>query len=266
MRGAEPRRATLPVTISYHGEHVSLVTIDRPEARNAVNAAVAAGLDQAIAETEAHPDVWAVVLNGAGGRAFSAGADLGEVSRGKLSALWTPRGGFAGFVHARRTKPWIAAVEGLALAGGCEIALACDMIVASEGAAFGLPEVTRGLVASAGGLYRLARAIPRAIAMEMIVTGQRLPAARAAALGLVNELAPDGRAVERALVLANSIVANAPLAVRESLAIARAAADFDDATLRAMSEAAQDRLKKTEDFVEGPLAFIEKRNPQWKCR
>jgi len=255
---------TGPVSLRALGNHVALVTIDRPEARNAVSGAVAAGLDRVLAETEADPEVWAVVLTGAGGKVFSAGADLKEVARGNIASLSTPGGGFAGFVHAARTKPWIAAVEGLALAGGFEIVLACDLVVASEGSAFGLPEVSRGLVAAAGGLYRLPRALPRALAIELILTGARLDAERAAALGLVNAVVPAGKAVERAAALATSICANAPLAVRESLAIARQAAELDEPALRALSAAAQERLSRTEDFAEGPCAFVEKRPPRWR--
>jgi len=255
-----------PIVLENPAEHVVLVTINRPAALNAVNSAVAEGLGAAVAEIEARDDVRVAVLTGGGGKVFSAGADLKEVSRGNLAGLITDAGGFAGFVHAKRTKPWIAAVEGLALAGGCEIALACDMIVASEGGAFGLPEVTRGLVAAAGGLYRLPRALPRAIAIELILTAGRLTSERAAQLGMINRLVPRGQSVQEALTLARSISANAPLAVRESLAIARAAADLDDSSLRRLSDVAQARLQLTEDFVEGPRAFVEKRAPVWKGR
>ena len=244
---------------------VALVTIDRPAARNAIDATTAAALGAAVEQTEADPDIMAVVLTGSG-RVFCSGADLKVVARGELSSLYTSAGGFAGFVDAKRTKPWIAAVNGLALAGGCEIALACDMIVASEDAAFGLPEVTRGLIAAAGGLSRLPRALPRRIAIEMIVTGARLPANRAAELGMVNRLAPAGQAVAAARGLAEEIARNAPLAVRASLTIARSADDLDEAALNRMSLAAQDELAKTEDFAEGARAFIEKREPQWKGR
>lgn len=245
---------------------IAVVTLNRPNARNAVNRDVARALETAVDELEADPTVWAVVLTGAGGEVFSAGADLKEVSQGRYPSLISERYGFAGFVHAPRTKPWIAAVEGLALAGGCEMALACDMIVATEGGAFGLPEVTRGLVAAAGGLYRLPRAIPKAIAVECILTARRLSSERATELGMVNRLVPRGQALPTALALASEIVANAPLAVRESLAIARRAFDSDDSALRQMSDEAQERLIRTDDFVEGPLAFVEKRPPVWKGR
>ena len=252
-----------PVVVEKTGR-IAVVTINRPEARNAVNGAVACALEAAVDEVERDPDIWAAILKGAGDAVFCAGADLKEISSGNIGDLSTARGGFAGFVHAGRTKPWIAAVEGLALAGGCEIALACDMIVASDDSAFGLPEVTRGLLAAAGGLYRLPRALPRALAIELILTAARLPAERAAALGMVNRLAPRGQVLAAAIDLAASVVANAPLAVRESLAVARAAADLDDDSLRALSEQAQDRLKHTADFAEGPRAFVEKRAPIWQ--
>ncbi len=252
--------------VEKRNDHIALVTINRPDVRNAINGDVARALEAAVDDIENDPDIWVAILTGAGGKVFSAGADLKEVSRGNLDSLITARNGFAGFVHAERAKPWIAAVDGLALAGGCELALACDMIVASHGGAFGLPEVTRGLVASAGGLYRLPRAIPRALAIELILTADRLSSERAVQLGMVNRLAPPGQVVEAALALATAIAANAPIAVRESLAVARAAIDLDDKTLRDMSNAAQLRVVRTEDFAEGPLAFIEKRPPIWKGR
>jgi enoyl-CoA hydratase/carnithine racemase len=259
-------QVAVPVTLESPAPHVALVTLRRPEARNAINAATARELDRIVRATEADDAVRAVVLTGAGGQAFCAGADLKEVSRGELHGLSTPDGGFAGFVRAARTKPWIAAVDGLALAGGCEIALACDMIVASEDAAFGLPEVTRGLIAAAGGLFRLPRALPRALALELIATGGRLPAANALALGLVNRVVPKARTVPEAIALAVGIADNAPVAVRESLAIARRAHDLDEDTLARLSDEGQARVMLTEDFREGPLAFIEKRAPRWLGR
>ncbi|MCJ2187615.1 enoyl-CoA hydratase-related protein [Novosphingobium beihaiensis] len=248
------------------GAHVALVTINRPEARNAVNGAVAEAIEGIVKSVEADGDIRAVVLTGSGGKVFSAGADLKEVSAGNLNKLIRPETGFAGFVFHERTKPWIAAVEGLALAGGCELALACDMIVASEGGAFGLPEVLRGLIASAGGLFRLPRALPRAIAIEMILTADRLPSERAAELGMVNHLAPAGEVVAAALAIAEKIASNAPVAVAESLKLAKLSADLEDGELQRLSQEAQDRIMLTEDFQEGPLAFIEKRAPVWKGR
>tara|TARA_R110002124_G_scaffold28335_1_gene100108 strand:+ start:2985 stop:3773 length:789 start_codon:yes stop_codon:yes gene_type:complete len=252
-----------PVLLDKRSDRVAIVTINRPQSRNSVNTEVAIDLEGIVQETERDPEVCAIVLQGAGSEAFSAGADLKEVAAGNLSYLFTDRGGFAGFVHAQRSKPWIAAVDGLALAGGCEIALACDLIVASESAEFGLPEVTRGLVASAGGLYRLTRSLPRAIAIELILTADRLPAARALDLGLINRLARTGCATDVAHELALKISANAPLAVRESLAIAKLSYDLSEEELRTLSENAQMRMMSTKDFVEGPKAFIEKRSPRW---
>ena len=254
------------ITVEMAAPHVALVTICRPEARNSVNGDVARGIDQAVKRIEGDPDIWAAVLTGQGGVAFCAGADLKDVSAGRLAELYTPDGQFAGFVKHPRSKVWIAAVEGFALAGGCEIALACDMVVASENSVFALPEVTRGLIAAAGGIYRLVRALPRALALELIATGDRLSAEHAARFGLVNRVTPQGQAVSGAVALAVQICGNAPIAVRESLGVARCAFDADDDTLFARGLAAQERVMTTEDFQEGPRAFVEKRPPQWQNR
>lgn len=254
------------VTVAIAAPHVALVTIRRPEARNSVDGAVAAGLDRAVKQVEADPDIWVSVLTGEGGVAFCAGADLKAVSAGRMADLYTADGQFAGFVKHPRSKVWIAAVEGFAMAGGCEIALTCDMVVASENSVFALPEVTRGLIAAAGGIYRLVRAMPRALALELIATGDRLQAVRAAELGLINRVTPQGQAVVEAVKLAERICANAPIAVRESLQVARQAYDLDDDALFKLGLDAQDRVMNTEDFMEGPRAFIEKRAPIWKAR
>lgn len=248
------------------GDHILLVTIDRPEARNAISEEVTRQLDAIVHDSEHDASIRCVILTGAGGKVFCAGADLKVVANGRLEHLYTLRGGLAGLTHADRTKPWIAAVEGIAVAGGCELALSCDMIVASEDGSFGLPEVTRGLAAAAGGLYRLPRALPRAVALEMIATAEPISAQRAWQLGMVNRLAPKGGVVDAALELAETIAANAPLAVTESLAIARRSQDLSDASLRALGDTAQRRLMLTEDFAEGPRAFIEKRAPKWVGR
>lgn len=248
--------------------HIALVTIDRPEARNAVNGEVAAGLEAAIDETEADDDIHVVVLTGAGRDVFCAGADLKEILAGRASLLRTERGGFAGFVFRERSKPWIAAVNGKALAGGMELVLACELVVAVERASFGLPEVMRGLIAAAGGLYRLPRAIPPNVAMELILTAGELDAARAHQLGLVNRLIPDVDALRSAaLELAAQVARNAPVAVRQSLRVARAARGaMDEAALRELSRDAFGRVAASEDFKEGPCAFIEKRAPRWSGR
>ena len=247
-------------------DHVLLVTLNRPAARNAVNGDVASGLQAAIDHSEADADIWAVILTGVGSEAFCAGADLKALSSGQGHLLRTERSGFAGFVHAKRSKPWIAAVNGPALAGGCEIALACDLIVAVPQSRFGLPEVKRGLVASAGGLYRLPRALPRAVALEMILTGEPIPAERALQFGLINQLAEPTQLLAAARTLAARITVNAPVAVRESLGVARNALDLSDVELQALSAEAQGRVMASEDFKEGPRAFIEKRAPRWTGR
>jgi len=159
--------------------HIALVTLNRPAARNAVNGDVAQGLEAALDRTEADPDIRVVVLTGAGPHAFCAGADLKEVSAGNSARLQTERGGFAGFVRRQRNRVWIAAAQGHALAGGLELLMACDMAIAAEQATFGLPEVKRSLVAGAGGVFRLPRALPKALAMQMIATGEPIAAALA---------------------------------------------------------------------------------------
>jgi enoyl-CoA hydratase/carnithine racemase len=245
---------------------VGVIRLNRPEARNAVNGDVAQGIERAVFDTEKDPNIWVVILTGAGDKAFCAGADLKAVSSGTAGGLATKGGGFAGFVHQPRTKPWIAAVNGFALAGGTEIALACDLIVAIEEAAFGLPEVKRGLVAGAGGLYRLPRALPKAVALELIMTGAHFDAKRAYSLGLINRLVPRDQLMPEALKLAAAICENAPLAVRASLSVAKQAYDLDDAGLRDLSGEVSRKNAQTEDYKEGPRAFIEKRAPKWAGR
>src|SRR5437660_308169 len=244
---------------------VAVLTINRPEARNAVNGEVAKGMEAGIDRLEEDPEVWAGVVAG-NGPVFSAVAHLKVVAAGTPAELQTERGGFGGIARRERTKPLVAAVDGPALAGGCEIALACDLIVASRQAAFGLPEVKRSLVAAAGGLFRLPRALPRNVALEIVLTGDPIDAERAYALGLVNELVEPGHVVEAALALAERICANAPLAVRASRRILLASAYADDEVGWRMTNEEFVKIFQTEDFAEGPRAFIEKRAPEWKGR
>ncbi len=246
--------------------HVVRVTLNRPAARNAIDGDVAERLDALVAETEADPDTWVVVLTGAGPDAFCAGADLKAIAAGHGRRLRTPGGGFAGFVDAPRGKPWIAAVNGAALAGGAEIALACDLVVASDHAVFGLPEVQRGLIAGAGGLYRLPRALPRHLALELIATGDPLDAQRAHRHGLVNRLVPKENVQDAALELAGAHRAQcAARRAREPRhrpprprTRRRGTAPVEREGLAAVAA--------TEDFKEGPRAFIEKRVPNWVGR
>jgi enoyl-CoA hydratase/carnithine racemase len=262
---AIPVNQTPVVLLDRIGEHIAVVTLNRPEARNAVNGAVVGMLGAIVQETEDDPDIWVVILTGAGG-VFCAGADLKEVAAGRGASLGTEKGGFAGFVFSKRTKPWIAAVNGKALAGGCEIVLACDMVVAAENATFGLPEVLRGLMAAAGGLFRLPRALPRNIALELITTAGELEAQRAYSFGMVNRLVPTEQVRSEAIKLAKAITMNAPTAVRESLSVARHAADLPEEELIKLTRESWNRVAISADFQEGPRAFIEKRAPRWTGR
>lgn len=244
---------------------VALLTINRPEARNAVNGAVANGMEEAIDKLEADDEVWVGVVTGTG-PVFSAGADLKAIATGEAAALQTKRGGFAGIARRERTKPIIAAVNGPALAGGCEIVLSCDLVVASSEARFGIPEVKRSLVAGAGGLFRLPRALPKNVAMELALTGDPIDAQRAYELGLVNRICEPAALIDTALALAEQITANAPLAVRASRDIMLRGMLADDDTAWRITNEAFASVASSEDFAEGPRAFIEKRAPQWKGR
>ena len=243
---------------------VAVITLNRPEARNAVSGELAQALEGAIDKLEADDDVWVGILAG-NGPVFCAGADLKAVASGKAN-LGTSRGGFGGFVTLERTKPVIAAVEGPAVAGGCELVLACDLVVASSDAAFGLPEVKRSLVAMAGGTTRLPKRVPQNIAMELALTGDTMNAERAYQHGLVNILCEPGDAINEAMNLAERINANAPLAVRATRqAISQGAMVSDDEGIRIAIELFKP-VAASEDAKEGPLAFVEKRLPEWKAR
>jgi enoyl-CoA hydratase len=249
---------------------VAVITLNRPEARNAVNGDVASGVEAAIDRMEDDPTVWVGILT-ANTEAqerpvFCAGADLQAINSGQAGSLSTQRGGFAGFVYRERDKPIIVAVDGLATAGGCEIVLAADLVVATTRSAFGLAEAKRNLIAGAGGLFRLPRAIGQAAAMEAILTGEPIPAKRAYELGLISRLTEPGAALDEALALAERITACAPLAVWESRKIVLASAYEDDDTLKRMTNEAFGRIMGSEDTKEGLTAFIEKRPPNWQGR
>jgi enoyl-CoA hydratase len=247
--------------------NVAVITINRPDARNAVNTAVATGIEEAVDKMEADDEIWVGVLTGAKtakGYIFCAGADLKQMSVDP-GGMMTSRGGFGGFVRRERTKPIIAAVDGPALAGGTELVLACDLVVASKTAVFGIPEVKRNLVAAAGGLFRLPRKLPRNIAMELALTGRLdFPAERAYQFGWVNVLCEEGQALEAAKKLAAQVSENAPLAVRESRRIMLESTDQPDEVGWTMSGEGIAKMFGTEDFNEGLSAFVEKRAPKWK--
>jgi enoyl-CoA hydratase len=252
--------------IEYATEnHRAVITINRPEARNAVNGEVARGMEDAIDRLEADDALWVGIVTGVP-PVFSAGADLKEINAGRAGDLNTKRGGFAGITRRERSKPLIAAVDGPALAGGTEIALACDLIVASTTARFGIPEVKRSLVAAAGGLFRLPRKLPFNLAMELALTGDPIDAARAHHFGLVNVLCEPGEALDRARELAARIEANAPVAVRASRQVILTAMTEDEATGWRLSSEAMAQAMGSEDLKEGLVAFIEKRPPAWTGR
>jgi len=241
---------------------IAVLTINRPAARNAVNGAVAAGIAAAIGEFDDRTDVRVLILTGAGGT-FSAGMDL----KGFLTGDNPLEGGrgFGGITERPPAKPVIAAVEGYALAGGFELALACDLIVASEGAQFGLPEVTRGLVAGAGGLLRLPRRLPYHIAMEIALTGERFPAARLHEAGLINRLVPAGQALAAARELAARIAANAPLALAATKRVIVESADWPVSEAFARQGEIIGPVFTSKDAMEGAAAFAEKRPPVWRA-
>jgi enoyl-CoA hydratase len=239
---------------------VGVITINRPEARNAVNGAVATGVAAALDEFDARKDVSVLVLTGAGGT-FSAGMDLKGFLTGD-SPLAEGRG-FGGIVERPPAKPIIAAVEGYALAGGFELALACDLIVASSEARFGLPEVKRGLVAGAGGLLRLPRRIPYHAAMELALSGDHYPASRLAELGLVNRLTSPGEALTTARELAAKIAENAPLALAATKRVIVESPDWESSEQFARQGEIINPVFGSKDAMEGAAAFAEKRRPVW---
>jgi enoyl-CoA hydratase len=242
---------------------VLLVTIDRPAARNAINAAVAQGIAAALDRLDDDDELRAGVLTGAGGF-FSAGMDLKAFVAGESPHV--EGRGFAGIVQRPPRKPLIAAIEGFALAGGFEVALACDLLVAARDARLGIPEVKRSLVAAAGALIRLPKRIPYHLAMELALTGEPIGAERAHAVGIVNRLAEPGRAVEVARELAQAIARNAPLALVASKRIVAAAQDWtEEEAWRRQGEIAGP-VFASEDAREGATAFAEKREPVWRGR
>ena len=256
--------------LTEHRGNVLVITINRPDARNCVNGAVSIGIGDALHQAQDDPDVRAVVITGAGDKSFCAGADLKAISR--REDIYHPdhvEWGFAGYVHHFIDKPTIAAVNGTALGGGTELALASDLVVAEDRAQFGLPEVKVGLIAGAGGVFRVVEQLPQKIGMEMLLTGEPITATEAEKWGLINQVVPNGTVLDAALAMAERITVNAPLSVQASKRIAYGADDGvipDEEPGWARTAREFGVLLKSDDAKEGPLAFAEKRPPVWKAR
>jgi enoyl-CoA hydratase len=240
---------------------VLLITLNRPDARNAVNGALAQGVAAALDDLDASDDVSVGVLTGAG-KGFSSGMDLKAFTTGERP--WVGDRGFAGITQRAAEKPLIAAIEGFAVAGGFEIALSCDLIVAARDARIGIPEAKRGLVAAAGALIRLPKRIPYHVAMELALTGDPISAERARELGIVNRVTEPGGAVDAALELAAEIARNGPLALAASKKIVASALDWDEAEAWQKQGELSGPVFASEDAREGAIAFAEKRDPVWK--
>jgi enoyl-CoA hydratase len=242
-------------------DRILVITINRPDQRNAVNAAVAQGIAAALDELDAGQDLAVGVLTGAG-KGFCAGMDLKAFVTGERP--WAGDRGFAGITQRSADKPLIAAIEGFAVAGGLEVALACDLMVAAQGARLGVPEVKRSLVAAGGALLRLPRVLPHNVAVEMALTGEPIQAERAHELGMVNRLAEPGQALATALKLAEQIAAGGPLALAATKRILREAPDWPDSEFFQRQGGITAPVMSSEDAREGAQAFAEKRPPVWR--
>ncbi len=241
--------------------HVEILTINRPEARNAINRATAIALGEALDACESDDDVWVVILTGAGDKAFSAGMDLKAFAAGEFPV--TDKG-FGGITQRDFPKPLIAAANGAALAGGFEILISCDMVVAADHAKFGIPEASRGLIAGGGGLIRLPKRIPLAVAYEMALTADPIDAARAYELGLVNRVVPGNQVLDQAIALAERIAKNAPLAVRTSKDVMKRSRELSEEECWNLNSEAFGLIGRSADALEGAIAFAEKREPSWQ--
>jgi enoyl-CoA hydratase len=250
----------MPAVLTDVSDGVAVISINRPEARNAVNGEVARGIAEAVDAADASKDVQVLILTGAGGT-FSAGMDLKGFLSGDSPAVGDR--GFGGIVQRPPVKPVIAAVEGYALAGGFELVLACDLVVASEEARFGLPEVRRSLVAGAGGLLRLPSRIPYHVAMEIALTGEHYPAARLQQVGLVNQLVPAGQALDAARELAGRVALGGPLALAATKRVIIESADWSSAEAFQRQGEIIAPVFTSADAREGAMAFAEKRSPVW---
>lgn len=241
---------------------IEILTLNRPEARNAMNPELSLAIEHALDEIETDRNVWSVVITG-NGPVFCAGADLKVVMTGDAAAINAPKGGFGGLVQRDFPKPVIAAVNGTALAGGFELVLACDLVVAADTASFGLSEAKRGLLAAAGGPIRLAKRVPLATALEIVMIGDAMPAARAFELGLVNRVVPADRVVDEAVALAERINENSPTAVRAGRRLVRESAQLSEDEGWRLTNALALEVFSHGDAIEGSTAFAEKRPPVW---
>ncbi len=241
-------------------DHISIVTLEREHKRNAINAALAAGIDEAFDEIDDNPNIWVAVITG-GTEVFCAGTDLKDGPGPN-----TERGGEYGIIRRHRTKPLIAAVEGVAFGGGFEIVMASDLVVAAADARFALPEVKRGVIANSGALFRTIRALPPAIAKEMLLTGAEFDVATLEAHGLVNRIVEPGEVLDAALELAGTIVENSPVSVQQTLlALDRVQSTGDEIGWWATGEGVE-AVMASADMREGVAAFLEKRAPNWTGR
>lgn len=238
-------------------EHVMVITMMRHDKRNAIDGAMTGALDSALNQLEDDPDIWLAIITG-GPTMFCAGTDMAATSGSP-----TERGGVYGVVGRTRTKPLIAAVEGVAYGGGFEVVMACDIVIAANNARFGLPEVKRGLVATSGALFRASRVLPLNVAKQILLTGADLSPERALDLGLVNEITEPGQALNQARQLAATIAANAPIAVQQSLQVIDALTSSDDERGWELTGTARRVIGESEDAKEGVQAFFEKRAPRW---
>lgn len=263
---AETTEREEPVVLVERRSKVEIITLNRPAAGNSVNGDLARALDGVLNEAEEDPDIFSVVLTGSGSKIFCAGADVKYMAAFGAAGTKIPGHGFAGLIERFFSKPLICAVNGAAMGGGLEMALSCDLIVAAEHARFGLPEVKLGILAAGGGPIRLMRSVNKAIALEMLLTGEAVCAQRALEIGLINQVVPAVELLDAAVALAERITANAPLAVKGVKELAYRSVDMDLGQAFLLSNSIRDRLRETEDSREGSLAFREKRAPVWKNR
>jgi enoyl-CoA hydratase/carnithine racemase len=252
-----------PSVLSERRGGVTVVTIDRPRVRNAVDAATSYAVDAAVSAAEADPDTGAIVVTGTGDRAFCSGMDMKEASIRGTGLGLIPGRGFCGITERAVSKPLIAAVNGAAVAGGFEIVLACDLVVAAEGAAFGLPEIKRGLVALTGGVQRLAGQLPRAAAMEIILTGKPVSAERLLELGVINRVVPANRVLQAAIELADAVLANSWHAIGHAKALFDFSRDAPLPEAIAHGRTLYDAVLHSSDSVEGVAAYAEKRSARF---